>query len=363
LVRFASYKPSRGHALESYETLLKSTDWDKINRICQYFLGLHGVNFFPNQEYHVTPSDLLILLEKVKKVTSFPLTTLENFEEDEKAIHFRENRTFINLPYGEKVTAWPDRQALQDLIRQRFSSIFQQNDLVIVPGCADGQIPIEISANSENNEVDLKIVAADFNAAAMNIGYLTMQSFGLKSDKISWVQADVTKRRFFEWISASFPLEGRHQVVTLVQPSLREQSFLNFLKNSSALPHHHHAFTTVVMPVLLMDETSEWFQRCNGYVEIALKNAERNHEAPQFIWSQTKYGIEMLKLNTDKSGYIPEQYFIRPESLPIIQEETGFIDSSKRVFPEVIEASAAKDPRTITSAFSKRRLCIWDSKV
>ncbi|MBP7075122.1 MAG: hypothetical protein KBA81_07045 [Rhabdochlamydiaceae bacterium] len=361
--RFASGRTNLGQGSQGYQDLLTSSDWDKIDKICRTHLGKPATTIFPKQANLVSPIDLQKLVSKVREVTSFPLISLENFEEDVKAIHFRENRIFMNLPYSNKVSAWPDRQALQELIRRRFSDLFQNNDLVIVPGCADGQIPIEISANSEKHDINLNIVAADFNADAMNIGYLTMQSYGLRTDRITWVQADVTKKMFFEWIQNRFPRLGRHQVVTLIQPSLREQSFLSFLKNSSSLAFQSHRVTTVVMPVLFMDANSEWYQRCNNYVESALTVAEKKREAPQFIWSQTKYGVEMLKLNTSKNAYVPEQYFVHPESIAQIQDETGFIDSSGRLFPEVLNSLLIQDPRAIKSSSSKRMLCIWDTKV
>lgn len=361
--RSASGRATVGQEPQGYQDLLTGSDWDKIDKICRAHLGQPASTVFPRQTQQVSPVDLQNLVLKVREVSSFPLVSLETFEEDEKAIHFRENRTFLNLPYSPKVAGWPDRNALQDLIRRRFSDLFQNNDLVIVPGCADGQIPIEISAHSERHDTNLNIVAADFNADAMNIGYLTMQSYGLRTDRITWVQADVTKKSFLEWTQNRFPRLGRHQVVTLIQPSLREQSFLSFLKSSSSLAHQSHRVTTVVMPVLFMDASTEWYRRCNGYVESALKVAERSREAPQFIWSQTKYGVEMLKLNVSKSAYVPEQYFLYPESLDQIQEETGFIDSSARLFPKMTHSSSATDPRTINSPSSKRMLCIWDTKV
>lgn len=360
IVRSASQFSIPTDKFSSYEALIHSSDWDKVDKICRTFFGSGSKTIFPNQTRSVTNAHLQLLLEKVKKVTLFPMVSLETFEEDLNAIHFRENRTFLNLPYGEKVTSWPDRLALQSLIRNRFCNIFQKNDLVIVPGCADGQIPIEISVNSKKNNTDLTIIATDFNADAMNIGYLVMKSYGLETEKISWVQADATKKRFYDWIRASFPLEERHQVVTLVQPSLREQSFLSFLKYSASLPHHPGNKTTIVLPILLLDESSEWHKRCNHYVKSALEIAEKSQEAPQFIWSKTKYGLEMLKLNQTKSSYVPEQYFIRQESLSEIQNETGFVDSSETVFP--LEDAKSKESCIIRSSISRRILCIWDTK-
>lgn len=360
-VRFASQISTPPQKISGYQALLNSSDWDKVDKICRQFFESGSKTIFPNQTTPVSPSHLLVLLDKVKRTTTLPMVSLETFDEDAKAIHFKENRTFLNLPYGEKVTKWPDRNALQSLIRDRFTSIFQKNDLVIVPGCADGQIPIEISVNSQRHNTDLTIIAADFNADAMNIGYLVMKSYGLETEGISWVQADVTKKRFFDWIRTSFPLEERHQVVTLIQPSLREQSFLSFLKYSASLPHHPGNKTTVVLPVLLLDESSEWYQKCNSYVKTALDIAEKSHEAPQFIWSKTKYGFEMLKLNQTKSAYVPEQYFIRPELLHDIQAETGFIDSSTKIFPS--NGSNTNESQLIRSPMSTRMLCIWDTKV
>src|SRR3990167_7456779 len=119
LVRFASQISIPAEKFSSYQALIHSSDWEKVDKICHTFFGSGSKTIFPNQTRQVSNAHLQFLLEKVKKTTSFPMVSLETFEEDANAIHFRENRTFLNLPYGEKVTSWSDRTALQSLIRDR----------------------------------------------------------------------------------------------------------------------------------------------------------------------------------------------------------------------------------------------------
>jgi hypothetical protein len=217
-------------------------------------------------------------------------------------------------------------------------------------------------ANSEANNVNIKIVAADINIPAMAVGYLTMKSYELEADKISWVQADVTKRTFFEWIRNSFHVDSRRKIITLIQPSSNERSFLDFLKQSSSLSREQCSPTTIVMPILLMEKNSEWYRQCNMFVERARAKTEKDHTSPQqLIWNTETYGDEMLKWNSVVSAYVPEQYFVRPEYIKKIQEITGFIDSSETIFPRTKDSCNANDP-LLVDGVSKRKICIWDAK-
>ena len=197
----------------------------------------------------------------------------------------------------------------------------------------------------------------------MQLGYLTMRSFGLNSNKIHWIQTDIKSRDFFDWIGSSFYSSGRHQIITLVQPSLREKSLLDFLTQTSLLHKAKHIPTTIVMPVLLEDKSSEWYKTCNRHVNDALHFSEKTQKLPLLVWNRTKYGHEMLRLSPTKEFYLPQQYFIRPEALPEIQKETGYQDLSGRIFDEVENKDKYGefgDPRLI-EGLAKRILCIWNA--
>jgi hypothetical protein len=72
--------------------LIQSTDWEKVDRICQAQLKRSGQTIFPNQDVEVSPTHLQILLSKVNKVATFPVYRLEELDHDEKAIHFKDKR-------------------------------------------------------------------------------------------------------------------------------------------------------------------------------------------------------------------------------------------------------------------------------
>lgn len=344
-----------------YYSLIQSTEWEKVDRICQAELKCSAQAIFPNQDVEVSPAHLQLLLSKVNKAATFPVYRLEELDSDERAIHFRENKTFINLPYGSKVSTWPDRNALQKLIRSNFTQIFHPGDLVVIPGCAEGQIPIEIAAHNSMHDYQLHVVAADYNVSAMNLGYLTMKSYGIDPSRVAWVQADVTKKLFFEWIHLTYPSKPRHHVVTLIQPSLRENTLLSFLKNSSSMSQEHELRSTVVMPILLMDVHSDWYQRCDELVKRALHSAEERQEAPQLIWNKTKYGMEFLRLNASKTDYVPQQYFVYPECVKDIQKETGHQNASLKLSDLSEEVQENMGGYTIHEGLAKRVLCLWDS--
>lgn len=348
--------------LEGYERLLKSSEREKVIAIAKQFLSETQIHPFTNSD-PVSSRELVNLIDLISEKTSFPIKEVGKFHENDEFLHFKDNFTFVNLPYGRKVSQWSDRRALQQLIRDKFKKIFWGNDLVIIPGCADGQIPIEIYANSKKNDIELEIVAADYNLPAMQLGYLTMKSFGLSGDKIQWVQTDIKGKEFFNWLGSNFSFSGRHQIVTLVQPSLREKSFFDFLVQSSNLHKLKQTPTTVVMPVLLEDKDSQWYQICDGHVQRALKDSEKTKDLPQLMWNKTKYGHEMLRLDPNKRFYQPQQYFIRPESLSQIQQDAGYLDQSSQVFDEVqIKGADGKmdDPRSI-HGLAERVFCIWNA--
>ena len=363
LRRFLSSSATlNSNELAGYERLLKSSEREKVIAIARAHLLEEQVSpFLHNNE--VTSRELFNLVDQVSRVVSFPIREVGSFHENDEFLHFRDNFTFVNLPYSRKVSKWSDRNALQQLIRERFNKIFKGNDLVVVPGCADAQIPIEVYANSKKHGVELEIVAADFNLPAMQLGYLTMKSFGLSSDRIHWIQSDIKSREFFNWIGSNFYTTKRHQIVTLVQPSLREKSLLDFLTQSSYLHKLKQTPTTVIMPVLLEDQHSKWYQICDSNIQDALKVSEKSRDLPQLMWNRTKYGHEMLRLNSTKQFYLPQQYFVRPEALPEIQKETGYLDLSARVFDEVKTKDRygeIGDPRLI-EGLAKRVFCVWDA--
>lgn len=361
----ARLKPSRAFSTHiehnGYHNLIQSTEWEKVDRICRAELKCSAQTIFPNQDVEVSPAHLQLLLSKVNRVATFSVYRLDELNNDERAIHFRENKTFINLPYGSKVSTWPDRNALQKLIRSNFTQIFHPEDLVIIPGCAEGQIPIEIAAHNSMHDYQLHVVAADYNVSAMNLGYLTMKSYGIDPSRVAWVQADVTKKLFFEWVHLTYPSKPRHHVVTLIQPSLRENTLLSFLKNSSSMSQEHELRSTVVMPILLMDVHSEWYQRCDSFVKRALQSAEERQEAPQLIWNKTKYGMEFLRLNAGKTDYVPQQYFVYPESVKDIQKETGHQNASLKLSDLSGEVEENMGGYPIHEGLAKRVLCLWDS--
>jgi hypothetical protein len=346
---------------ECYDRLVASSERDKVEKIARTFLSPEEAKQFFNSQgvasSDVKPSELARLLEQVHKSQRIPIAQIGDLQNNREFVHFRDNFTFINLPYSEKVAKWSDRAALQNLIREKFRHLFEDGDLVVVPGCADGQIPIEVYGNSLKHRVSLDIVAADFNLPAMQLGYLTMKSYQLKSDRVHWVQADIKSVDFFNWVSSNFSIKRRHQVVTLVQPSLREESLLSLLRRTAELRSRDGVPTTLVMPVLLEDENSEWYKICDSNVQAALSGSTKTHDLPQLVWNKTKFGHEMLRLDASKEFYVPQQYFVRPDALPKLQEETGYEDFSDHVFGKNSKFGKA-DPRMITG-MAKRMFCIW----
>lgn len=347
-----------------YCQLIKSKDWEKVDRICQVELKCSVQAIFPKQEVSVNSTHLQLLLSKVKKVANFPVYRLGELDNDKEAIHFKENWSFINLPYGSKVSGWSDRIAFQKLIRNNFTQIFQPEDLVIVPGCADGQIPIEIAAHNLMYDYQLHIVAADYNISAMHLGYLTMKSYNIDPSRVAWVQANAAKESFFEWIRASYPSKLRYKMVTLVQPSLREDALLSLLKNNSSSSRKHQIPSTVVMPMLLMDKDSGWYKRCNSVVQ----SGENNEIYPKLIWNEAKYGMELLKfcqIKTENNEEIkvkcfPEQYFVYPECVKDIQEETGHRNASLKLLNLPEEIKEEMGEYQIHQGIAKRTLCLWE---
>lgn len=354
---------SGARALDGYQRLLESSERQKVIAIAKSYLSGNDLEPFLKDDNKVSMRDLFNLLRQVNKVATIPIQKIGDLHEDKEFIHFRDNFTFVNLPYSEKASAWSDRNALQQLIREKFPKIFKPGDVVVIPGCADGQIAIEVYAQALTHNTELEVVAADFNRPAMQLGYLTMQAFGLDPDRIQWIQSDIKSKNFFDWLGSRFYANGRHQIVTLVQPSLRETSLLAFLAQGAHLHKLNKTPTTVIMPVLLEDQNSGWFRTCDDHVQRALKASKQTQDLPQLVWKKTKYGHEMLRLDPTKTFYLPQQYFIRPDALPEIQKETGYLDQSEQIFDEVsnkeIEGKRA-DPRLIEGT-AKRVFCVWNA--
>lgn len=361
--------------LQGYHELIHADDATKIKRIAQkYFITdyLDSPEFFNKAKYG--PLDLMTLLDKVKCVESLPIHTgLHQPLVEEEALHFETNSTFINLPYTGKTQTWSDRFALQELIRKHFSKLYQVGDLAIVPGCADGQIAIEIYGNSLEHGIKLKdILAADYNLPAMQLGYVTMKAFGLNPNRIKWMQANIAHESFFRWVNKRYPnISGKHQISTLIQPSLTEESLLAFLKHCAHLTALNQVTSTIVMPVLLADPKSEWHETCDQHVQHALIKAKSDSIPPAFIWNKTKYGIEFLRRIPGKKTYVPQQYFIDPSQLKFILTEFKLQDVSKRIFSNIEnpeDYTQSQDPRLIaqapgSSAYARRIFCIWEATI
>lgn len=362
---------SKSAEIKGYHELIKAPESEKVKKIAKSYF-LENLSFSLDQA-HFSSDELMELLIQVKekRQTRFPIHEISHsaFSKKADAIHFEMNKTFIQFPYNPRVLKWSDRVALQKLIRENFLKLFEENSLAIVPGCADGQIAIEIYSNSlKNNIKSLEIVATDFNLPAMELGYVTMKSFGLNANRIKWVQADVSETPFFQWINKHYiaPLR-KHQIATLVQPSLRESTFLSFLKHSSNLAKLNEVYTTLIMPVLLADPKSEWFQDCDKNVNKAFDQGRKENVPPKLIWNKTRYGIELLSLNRDKTSYVPQQYFVDPVQLPVLMAENSYKDESRLIFDSIEnpnDYTQKEDPRRIPQASgspaqASRIFCIW----
>ncbi|MCP5490870.1 MAG: hypothetical protein H7A42_07150 [Chlamydiales bacterium] len=360
-----TFSSALSSSFTGYHQMLQSSDRQKVQKIAETFLPENQRKYFISSDPRVSTKELIELIDAVEATTKIPMEYLDIHQERDDAIHFLANRTFINLPYSEKVSKWSDRNALQSLIRDKFKSLFESGDLVLVPGCADGQIPIEIQAHALEYQVELDIIAADFNEIAMKLGYCTMKSYAIDSSRIQWVRADVTSSSFFNWVAPRLPTRSRHQIVTLIQPSLREQTLISFLKKSSDLAHKSHNPTTVVMPVLLEDHETKWYKDYEKEVARALALAKKTNDMPQLVWNKTKFGVEVLRLNATKDAYVPQQYFVHPEAIPEIQKITGYSEAAQKVFGTLPKSGTyclPGDPRLIESEYSKRVFCVWDVK-
>ncbi|MBA3239132.1 MAG: hypothetical protein H0T62_12395 [Parachlamydiaceae bacterium] len=357
----------RGYSLDNqhlgYHELQQSSDRDKVTRIAKTFFLESQIKYLLSGDEQVLRGDLIDLINRVEANFQIPIKHLGLQQQSNEAHHFEENRTFINLPYSPSVSKWSDRAALQLLIRDKFNLLFKTGDLVLIPGCADGQIPIEIHAHAMQQNVELDIVAVDFNTTAMKLGYCTMKSYGLDPDRIHWVQADATSASFFDWVSSTFASRLRHQIVTLIQPSMQEEKFISFLKRNADFACSTHHPSTVVMPILLEDHETLWYKIYEGIVNKALNKAKITCDLPELIWKKTKFGREALKLNSKQDAYVPQQYFILPESILEIQKITGYSEAAQKVFGSIPQSQAyhfPEDPRMINSKESKRMFCIWE---
>jgi hypothetical protein len=360
-----TFSSTLNDGLQGYHQMIQNSDRQKVQKIAETFLPKEQRKHFISSDPRVSTKELIELIDAVEATAKILMEYLHIYQERDDATHFLENRTFINLPYSENVSEWTDRNALQSLIRDKFKCLFETEDLVLVPGCADGQIPIEIQAHAIKHEVELDIIAADCNETAMKLGYCTMRSYALDSSRIQWVRADVESSSFFSWITSRLPSRSRHQIVTLIQPSLREQTLISFLKKSSDLAYKSHNPTTIVMPVLLEDHETKWYKYYETIIARSLALAKKTNDLPQLIWNKTEFGVEVLRLNATKDAYVPQQYFVHPEAIPEIQKITGYSEAAQKVFgtlPKSRTYCSPGDPRLIESEHSKRVFCVWDVK-
>lgn len=368
IYQFRSFFSSRvSSEYERYQGLVTSSEIDKLARIAENYLPKDSqtqiFNLLGKGQQLISPEILYQLVQEVDKFAQMPLMTWKaNPVFPNNRNYFQNEKTFINLPYSKKSKTWSDRRGLQELIRTKFLSLFKENDLIIIPGCADGQIPIEVYAHAQHHQMDVNIIAADYNTTAMKLGYFTMKSYGLNGDKIRWVNTDCTSREFYQKVHSEHQDRKQHHIVTLIQPCLREVELLKFLKDSSELSSQNGYSTTLIMPILLEDPESKWLQSLNKTVAFSTEIH------PQYIKNQTRYGSEILKLNSERSSYVPMQYFIKPSALEEIQTITGYSDVSHTIYTNSEQDSPLIDPRRIPSneddiLSTERLMCIWKTGV
>jgi hypothetical protein len=249
------------------------------------------------------------------------------------------------------------------LIREKYPLILHKDDLAIVPGCTDGQIVIEIYANGLKHNTSVDIIAADYNATALKIGYITMRSFDLKVNRVQWVRGDVSSGEFFSWVRSNY-VNKRHRVVTLIQPSLSIDGLKSFLRANAQIAKENSINSRVIMPVLLADKSSKKYQECDSYTKDAYKAARISGSTPQFIWHKTEYGDEMLRYSMATSSFVPEQCFINSKSLALIRNQTGYEEANSGLFSSgnLDNYDSEHDQRLIISNISKRIFCDWKVK-
>ena len=338
-----------------YLYMRNSSDIDKVRRMRNYYLAGNkpDTELTSPDKGLFSSKDLGRLIQQIEqKNHRFPIFNLMPRKRVSEAIYFRDNSMFINLPFGKRVSTWPDRAALDKLISTVFLKLFKKGDLVVVPGCAEGQIPITLYANSERHGYNLKIVAADYNAVAMKLGCATMESHGLWPGGINWVQGNATNQNFFDWLKSEFRF-NRHQIITLLQPCLLETSLLDLLKNNARFAKTNKLFSRVVMPVLLEDAKSDYYQKCDHFIQTAMKVAEVRKNAPTAIWNECKFGREMLTLSKETNSYEAKQYFMYPGMIEELRSECEYSDAFDKVIDE------GQSPM-IKSSASTRMLCVWD---
>lgn len=226
-----------------------------------------------------------------------PIKRVISEQTDPISSYFEYNGDFNNLPFSRKVEAWSDRVAMTTVLRNRFPLLFTENDLVTIPGCADGQIPIEILVQAMKNNIKLNIIGTDLNPTAMKIGYCITKAYDLNPNGIQWVQADSTSRSFFNWLSTEYPLHRSRRVVTLIQPCIPIDSLEILLRHHINFAKQNKSTITVALSVLLEDPESHWHA-------LQLKMVKKGSLFPR----ETKWGTEFLKMNNEH--LVPWQSFM-----------------------------------------------------
>ena len=186
----------------------------------------------------------------------------------------------------------------------------------------------------------------------MKLGCATMSSHGLWPGHINWVHGNATDQRFFDWIKSEFQF-NRHQIVTLLQPCLRETALLELLRSNAHFSKTNELSSRIIMPILLKDTDSIYYRSCDNFVRIAMETAKKERKAPLLMWNQCEFGSELLRLSFKADSYINQQYFVCPEKIVALKMSGGYKD----VFDELFGGNQS---RMIESRASTRMLCVWD---
>lgn len=390
----------------TYEKLLQlrnSTDLEKYEKIVTKTLGQTLAEYGFSKKT-VKVSDISELVYRCRKVVSFPITSLKNsknlsLEEKNNFANFSRDERFVNFVYNKIVRGWSDRTALQKLIRddELFCKFFRDGDVVVIPGCADGQIALELAASAKKNKINLHIVAADVNLVAMEATILLMKSYGIDYDNIHWIHADVTSNSFFSWLESKFPkseYKNPYQVTTLIQPCLSEKNMMIFLKKVHSICSLNGNLGKVIMPILLEDHKSIHFKNLLRLVENSGKKIKSVKINSVYIYNRTKYGVEFYK-EVDKEDRAEEeddmsiesglstgrfvlcQYFVKPDMVHPMREKLDFEDHSDSFLDGVQNALFCKSEDGLMvfksehieedkiskiskiSTISTRAMCIW----
>lgn len=295
-----------------HKQLLRDSDQEKVNKIAEVLLPSDLRNAF-FQKFSGKPLSILLsnLISYVEMNHEIPVKCISSLQNDQISSYFENNSDFNNLPYSRKVEAWSDRTAMTEVLRNRFPSLFTKNDLVTIPGCADGQIPIEILAQAMKNDMKLNIVGTDLNPIALKIGYCITKAYNLNPNGIQWLQADAVSPFFFDWLSTEYPSHRSHRVVTLLQPCLPMDSLESLLRHHINFAKQTQSTITVALSVLLEDPESYWYQ-------LQLKMVKQG----TLYSKETKWGTEFLKINNGHP--VPWQSFMDKNAMDLIQKELGY---------------------------------------